>query len=175
MNTVAAHDPQAILSQIKRLRSFEFPVFGIVPSVSFPEHNIRAVIQTNGKTSLVVPFADMSRSSFTRFGTTEIAGTSVVPDFRAHRDTRPSNILNVHHVAKGPVTGKFSLLPDELHDENLDLIPDFSELVSMDYGTEIVISVTGITLCFLGGIATHGFDSLNSDRLSVIQSYAMGD
>ena len=127
---------------------------------------------SNGKTSLVVPFANMPDLGFESFGTPEIAGTSIVPDFRAHRDTRPESILNVHYVAKGPLVASFALLPDELHDENLDLLPDFDNLAG-SYGMETVRAETGTTLCFLGGAATHGFVSINGDRQSVIQSFRM--
>ena len=89
MNIVQSRDTQAIVSQIKHLRALDFPVFGIAPSDTHPEYNIRAVIPKAGKTSLVVPFADNTGSGFARFSTPEIAGTQVVPDFRAHRDTRP--------------------------------------------------------------------------------------
>jgi hypothetical protein len=68
----------------------------------------------------------------------------------------------------------FGLLPDELHNEDLDLLPSFDELKTT-YDVETVRAETGMTLCFLGGVATHGFESVNDDRLSVIQSFEVTD
>ena len=172
MNLVASVDQEAILKNIELLVASRFPVFGILPSRSPYQQNIRVTNNSQDKLGLAVPFADYPGSGFEKFGAAEIAGTRVVSDSSAHRDSRPKNVLNVHHMASGNVIGKFALLPDELHDESLDLLPTFDELIN-DYEIEAIQAETGLTLCFLGGVATHGFESTDSNRLSVIQSFSI--
>jgi hypothetical protein len=171
MKTVVSHDQPAIASEIEQLRLLESTVFAIAPSESDPEHNVRAVI-SEGKTRLIVPFADSDGDTFMRFGATELAGPGVAPDSPAHRDSRPANILNVHHIIRGSLTGRFALLPDELHGDNMDLLKTFEKLPP-DYDIEMVEAVAGLTLCFLGGVSTHIFESTSTNRLSAIQSFGL--
>lgn len=173
MNFVGSHDNTGILHQVRSLGSQESLVFGVHNPPSLAAHSVR-VVREQGKPALVVPFAN-TNPVFEPFGQTELAGTSIVPDAAAHRDSRPSNILNVHQVVSGSLTARFALLPDELHDDYLDLGTPMAELGN-EFAVQTVQARAGSILCFLGGVVTHEFTSApDCQRLSIIRNFTVDE
>jgi hypothetical protein len=159
----------ANLAQIEKLYSGE-QLVAKIPNHALDASSCPKAVKfgSTRRISMTVPFLEHTQSGFNPFGLVEYTGPTIAPDFAAHKDSRPKDVLNVHHTVRGGGIAVFAAVDDGLLDGYSEV--DLSQL-SADIPLLRIEFSAGDSLLFLGGMVVHQFISSDLRRLSIVRAF----
>ena len=108
-----------------------------------------------------------------RYGRQQLGGSLVAPDVPGHLDFRETSLITINYTVKGRREVSFGVLSDELHNNERDVplpLGSYRDTCAIEQAT----LAPGDAICFMGGLVTHEFVSVEPS-LAVVQAFAVVD